>query len=171
MKKKILLSLLIVVALFTITGCGNKEEKSNNNGPTSNNKTYKCEYSVKNDGMQTIDEYIIELDSNRKAVTYSQITGYENASDSFYKSFCDGIKAKEENHDYLKMTATCDDSSKKAISTKVYSVSKIRDMSEFSKINEFLNNFTKEDGTFDLDAFKNYFNTDSLKAGKYTCNF
>lgn len=171
MKKKILLSILILIGLVTITGCGNNEKKLNNNESITKNKTYKCEYSVKNDGMQTIDEYIIELDSSDKVVTYSQITGYENATDKFYKDFCDGIKAKEESHDYFKFTAECDNSKNKAISTKVYDISKISEMSEFSGINTFLNRFTKEDGTFDLDEFKNYFDTDSLKTGKYTCDF
>lgn len=169
MNKKIFLSLLALVMVFSVTGCGN--ENKINNESSSKNKTYKCEYSVKSNDMQTIDEYIIEIDNSGKAVKYSQVTGYENATDSFYESFCDGIKKKEEKYDYYTLTASCDKSKNKAIATKVYDVLKIKDIEELSAINKFLNDFTNEDGTFNLNLFKDYFNTDSLKKGNYTCNF
>ena len=34
-----------------------------------------------------------------------------------------------------------------------------------------LQDYLKEDGTFDLEAWKNYFDTDSLKAGNYICGY
>ena len=42
MKKKIILSLLVIVALFTITGCGKSDETKETK---SKNKTYECRYS------------------------------------------------------------------------------------------------------------------------------
>ena len=49
--------------------------------------------------------------------------------------------------------------------------SKIKDIADFNSIYKFLEPYIKEDGTFDLESWKNYFNTDSLKAGKYSCDF
>ena len=54
---------------------------------------------------------------------------------------------------------------------KEYQVKKIKDIDEFSKISKELESYTKDDGTFDLKAWKNYFDTDSLKAGNYSCDF
>ncbi len=42
MKRKILLSLIVIVALFTITGCGKSDETKETK---SKNKTYECRYS------------------------------------------------------------------------------------------------------------------------------
>ena len=46
-----------------------------------------------------------------------------------------------------------------------------KDIDDFNSIYKFLEPYIKEDGTFDLESWKNYFNTDSLKAGKYSCDF
>ena len=42
MKKKILLSLFVVVALFMLTGC---ESKNTTKKASSSNKIYECEYT------------------------------------------------------------------------------------------------------------------------------
>ena len=39
MKNKILLSLLIILTLFIITGCGTKNETTNNDSSNSNNSS------------------------------------------------------------------------------------------------------------------------------------
>ena len=85
MKKKILLSLIVIVALFTITGCGKSDNKESSNA-TKNDE-------VVNKSSCVAEEYlfhskkrvknIIYLDKNNKVINYERIeTLYDFDSDS-----------------------------------------------------------------------------------------
>lgn len=181
MKKKILLSLIIVVALFTITGCGNSENKQNGNS-SSKNKTYECRYSKDDDaeGKRYLTKYLIELNDKNEAEVYTLITGFSNygSETDGYKEYCNGLKDNkqkdllEKYKDIVDMKVVCDSKNNyEAYVLKEYQVKKIKDIDDFNSIYKFLEPYIKEDGTFDLESWKNYFNTDSLKAGKYSCDF
>ena len=176
MKKIVLLSIL-VVALFTITGCGKSEESKK-----SYNKSYECRYSKDDnaEGKRYLTKYTIELNDKGEAEVYSLITGFSNygSETDGYKEFCNGLKDNKQDDlldkykDAVSMKVVCDEKNNyEAYALKEYQVKKIKDIDEFSKIYKDLETYMKADGTFDLNAWKNYFNTDSLKAGNYTCDF
>jgi uncharacterized lipoprotein YehR (DUF1307 family) len=60
MKKKILLNLLVVVALFTITGCGSKEENGKEN--EKENKSIVISNVDKDTRWEAITNYDITLE-------------------------------------------------------------------------------------------------------------
>lgn len=180
MNKKLLLSILIVVALFTVTGCEKKEEKSKDS--KSNNKTYECRYSKDDNatGKRYLTKYQIELNNKNEAEVYTIISGFSNygSETDGYKEFCEGLKNNKQQDlldkykDAVSMKVVCDEENNyQAYVLKEYQVKKIKDIEELSAIYKSLAPYIKEDGTFDLEAFKNYFDTDSLKAGNYTCDF
>ena len=178
MKNKIFLSLLALIMVFTITGCG----KNANNITKSNYKSYECRYSKDDnaEGKRYLTKYRIELNDKKELEVYTLITGFSNygSKTDGYNEFCNGLKdniqkdllKKYKSSVYIKVV--CDNKNNyQAYVQKEYKVKKIKNIDEFSTIYKFLSSYIKDDGTFDLDAWKNYFNTDSLKAGNYTCNF
>ena len=179
MKKKLFLSLLIAVALFTITGCG----KSGDNKTTNSNyKAYECRYSKgdNTEGKRYLTKYIIELNDKNEAEVYIVITGFSNygSETDGYKEFCNGLKDNKQNDllekykDAVSMKVVCDEKNNyEAYVLKEYQVKKIKEIEELSSVYKALSTYIKEDGTFDLDSWKNFFNTDSLKAGNYSCDF
>ena len=179
MKKKMLLLLLVIVALFTITGCGSSDVTKKTK---SNNKTYICRYSKDDntEGKRYLTKYIIETNNKNEAEVYTVITGFSNygSETDGYKEFCNGLKDNKQN-DLLKkyknvvtMKVVCDKKNNyEAYVQKEYKIKKIKDIDDFSVVYKSLEPYIKEDGTFDLDAWKNFFNTDSLKAGNYSCDF
>jgi hypothetical protein len=188
MNKKILLFLLTIVTLFTITGCGNSNDNSNkeseDNGNTieSNYKTYECRYSKDDnaEGKRYLIKYIFELNDKNEIEVYTLINGFSNygSETDGYKEFCNGLKDNkqtdllEKYKDAVAMKVVCDENNNyEAYTVKEYQVKKIKDINDFSAIYKFLEPYIKNDGTFDLEKFKNYLNTDSLKAGNYTCNY
>lgn len=177
--KKILLGLLIIVSIFTITGCDKSNEVK---GTKSKNKTYECRYSKDDNtgGKRYLTKYIIELNDKKEAEVYTLITGFSNygSKTDGYNEFCNGLKDNiqkdllEKYKDVVSMKIVCDEKNNyEAYVLKEYQIKKIKDIDEFNTINKFFDKYIKDDGTFDLEGWKNYFNTDSLKAGNYTCNF
>ena len=178
MKKKILLSLFIFLSLFIITGC----ESKISNSKKSNYKSYECRYSKDDnaEGKRYLTKYIIELNDKNEAEVYTLITGFSNygSKTDGYNEFCNGLKDNlqkdllEKYKDSIAMKIVCDEENNyQAYTLKEYQVKKIKDIDDLSSIYKFLEPYIKDDGTFDLDAWKEYFNTDSLKAGNYTCDF
>ena len=169
MKKKIILSLLVIVALFGIVGC------------KGNNKVYTCKNKDNSDGKRYLTAYSIELNSKNEAVKYSLKDGFGNYGDNKdgFNSYCDGLKSAydknkstiEKYKDAVNMEVVCDDKKMEAYYTISYNLDVTKDIEDYKKINEEVAKYNKDDGTFDLEAWKNYFNTDSLKAGNYTCDF
>lgn len=180
MKRKIFLSFFVIIMLFTVVACDKEDNK--NNTTKSNNKTYECRYSKDDnaDGKRYLTKYTIELNSKNEPVVYSLITGFSNygSKTDGYTEFCNGLKDNiqtdllEKYKEAVAMKVVCDEKNNyEAYVLKEYQVKKIKDIEEFSKISKEIGSYTKDDGTFDLDAWKNYFDTDSLKAGNYTCDF
>ena len=178
MKKKILLCLLVLIALITITGCSN----SNNKAKKSNNKIYECRYSKDDNtkGKRYLTKHIIELNNKNEAEVYTLITGFSNygSETDGYKKFCEGLKNNKQEEllekykDSVSMEIICDKKNNyEAYVLKEYKIKKIKEIDDFSTIYKFIKPYIKDDGTFDLEAWKHYFNTDSLKAGNYTCDF
>ena len=178
MKKKIFLSLLVIVAVFTITGC----DKSDIVTKKSGYKTYECRYSKDDnaEGKRYLTKHIIELNNKDEAEVYRVIAGFTNygSETEGYTEFCNGLKNNNQNDllekykDSVSMKVVCNkENNYQAYIVKEYKIKKIKDISDFSTIYKFLEPYIKEDGSFDLDAWKNYFNTDSLKAGNYSCDF
>ena len=179
--KKILLSLLSLLMVFALVGCENENENEST-GTKSNYKSYECRYNKDDnaEGKRYLTRYIIELNSKNEAEIFTLITGYSNygSASEGYNEFCDGLKKSESNpllekyKDAVAYKVVCDEKNNyEAYAIKEYQVKKIKDINEFSKIYKDLEIYIKEDGTFDLDAWKNYFNTNSLKAGNYSCDF
>lgn len=182
MKNKILLSILVLVMLFTITGCGKSDNVDEMKEVGSSNKTYECRYSKDDnaEGKRYLTRYIIELNDNNEAEVYTLITGFSNygSKTDGYNEFCNGLKDNiqkdllEKYKDAVSMKVVCDEENNyQAYVLKEYQVKKIKDIEELSGVYKTLETYIKDDGTFDLDGFKNFFNTDSLKAGNYTCDF
>ena len=174
MKKKILvISVLAIVVLST--GCEKKENKGSY-------KSYECRYNKddNSEGKRFLTKYIIDLNSKNEAEVFTLISGFTNygSETDGYKEFCDGLKDNKQNDllekykDAVSMNVVCDEKNNyEAYVLKEYKVKKIKEINEFSEIYKSLETYIKEDGTFDLEAWKNYFNTDSLKAGNYSCDF
>ena len=107
--------------------------------------------------------------------------GFGNYGDDIesFNNYCDGLKkAKERNKEKLEkykntgsMDIVCDNKNMEVYYVMTYNLDAIKGIEDYKNINNGIAKYTKEDGTFDLDAWKNYFNTDSLKAGNYTCDF
>lgn len=175
MKKRIIFSLVIVLSLFIITGCSENSSKSNH-------KSYTCEYTKdKNDeGKRYLTKYIIELNDKNELEVYTLITGFYNygSKTEGYTEFCKGLEDNkqtdllEKYKDSVSMKVVCDEKNNyEAYIQKEYQVKKIKDIEDFSSVYKLLETHIKDDGTFDLDSWKNYFDTDSPKSGNYTCDF
>ena len=179
MKKKILICLLVLVGLFTITGCGKNGESSSN--ANSKNKTYTCKNTSNSSGLKYLTLYTIELNSKNEPAKYSIKDGFGNYGDDIesFNNYCDGLKkAKERNKENLEkykntgsMDVVCDNKNMEVYYVMTYNLDVIKDIEDYKNISNEIAKYTKADGTFDLDTWKNYFNTDSLKAGNYTCDF
>ena len=180
MKKKVLLSLLLILTLIIVTGCGKSDETKETT--TSKNKTYECRYNKDDnaEGKRYLTRFLVELNDKNEAEVYTVISGYSNygSETDGYKEFCNGLKDNkqtdllEKYKDAVSMKVVCDEKNNyEAYTLKEYKVKKIKDIADFSAVYKSIEKYMKEDGTFDLDAWKNYFNTDSLKAGNYSCDF
>lgn len=183
MKKKLITGLFVFALLFTVTGCGNNDEKESKiNEKNKIGKLYECRYSKDDnaEGKRYLTKYEVFLNNKNESTTYTIISGFSNygSETDGYKDFCNSLKDNKQDDllekykDSVNMEVVCDEENNyEAYVSKTYQIKKIKDISDFSKVYESIKPYIKDDGTFDLDAWKNYFDTDSLKAGNYTCNF
>ena len=175
MKKKILLSLFVVVALFMLTGC---ESKNTTKKASSSNKIYECEYTKEDSNKQLITKKGIEVNKKGEPVYYHYTYGYSNIDDEEkYKTMCNELKEVEKNDkvkahkDSVEIEATCDEKNNYEVYMVVrYDMKKLNGDEDFKDIDEHVKKYTKEDGTFDKDSWKEQFTKDTNE-GKYTCNF
>ncbi len=177
MKKKVMLLLIVILGLITITGCGNKSKSSTK----SSNKVYICKNNDNSDGKRYLTTYTIELNSKGKAIKYSIKDGFGNYEDNIegFNNYCDGLKKGKENNkekiekykDAATMEVICDTKKMEAYYIMSYDLAKIKNIDDFKNINNEIAKYTKDDKTFDLDAWKNYFATAENKSGHYDCNF
>ena len=69
MKRKIIFSFLVIIALFTITGCGNEKQKKDTNKDNQNNVTESNSNktnSKENDNQEITGNYIYMVETNKK---------------------------------------------------------------------------------------------------------
>ena len=178
MKKKLILSLLVMISLLIVTACTNNDTKD----IKINYKSYECRYNKDDntEGKRYLTKYIIELNDKNEAEVYTLISGFSNygSETDGYNEFCNGLNNNSQNNllekykDAVSMKVVCDEKNNyEAYAIKEYKIKKIKDLNEFSSIYRFLSPYINDDGTFNLEGWKNYFNTDSLKAGNYSCDF
>lgn len=172
MKYKLYIVLLIIVGIFTITACQNKEE-------SLNNKKYKCEYTKKEDGLQTISKRIIEVNEDEKPVYYTYTYGYSNygKKTNEYKSFCNSLKnainGKEyvDNKDIVTAKVVCNKKNHyQAYLTLKYDVEKLLKSKKLPEIKKYIEYYTNKNKTFKKDEWKNTFYEDE-NIGKFECNY
>lgn len=158
MKKKVLLSLLVVVTLISLTGCGN-----NNKVETilSCSKDFTLFHS-----KQHIENKIY-LDKSNKLIDYEYIESYTDFdSDNEYNSICDGSKDEAENntkiYPYLTQTSECFTNPRKVTIYNKYDLSKVTSKNnlEGKNMREFLN----DEYILDIENYKN-----TLTNKGYTC--
>lgn len=167
MKKKILLSFLVIVGLVAITGCGNNEKESNVNSSKGNDiKEYKCTKTANYDSYKIDKEVIFMLDKDNKIKTSKNTDKYIYNTDSEYKTACEEktgyyqtrIQTKYTGHEE---TLECVDSSKTIINITT---------NNFDNLDETIrSNYHQlhEDNTFDIDEWKEKIGN----SNKWNCNF
>lgn len=176
MKKKLLLSLFIVMALFMITGC--EKNSSTTKKASSSNKIYECEYTNKDSSKQLITKKGIEVNKKGEPVYYHYTFGYSNIdSKEKYDSMCNELKEVNNNDqvaahkDSVKIETICNEKNGYEVYMVVrYDAKKLEGDEAFKEIDEHVKKYTKKDGTFDKDSWKKQFTTDDNE-GKYTCNY
>ena len=180
MKKKILLSILMIAALFTITGCGNKEEnkENNNNGSNTNQvkentKSYTCiSEGEAGDGGEAITKLVVYLDKDNYIVEHRIINDYTFKTKEMYESSRNATKNNIDIHNKSKDAKSykwefeSDDEKLHTLSTRIYDMSGIRDSQ--GKTYDSIYNYFNEDGTYNIEGWMSY-NREKLHGG-YTCS-
>ena len=161
MKKKLLLSLFIIVALFTITGCEKKVEIDDKitslSGPTCTQKN----------SYQTL-EYIADIQNDElKAIDIKTTFEYTDADK--YKSTCDNNKKEEKEVNakniYVKYRVTCDEKKQTVSIEKIYDTEKSMAEPSIKNMLSYVYKYIKDDGKFDLEGWKE----SNIKDG-FSCN-
>ena len=154
MKNKVFLSLLIIIALFTITGC-----KKNSNEGESVAKGPSC----KKENL----EYVTVLD-NDELKSFNIISTYEYDNIDSLKTSCNNNKKEESSVNakniYVKYKVTCDEKNKKMTIEKDYDVKKSLNESSIKNMLSYVFKYIKDDNKFDLDGWKQ----SNIKDG-FTC--
>ena len=163
MKKKIILGLLVIVGLFTITGCSKGTK-------TDDNKTlFNCVKNNISDGDSDSTTRDIKrsakVDDDGKLLYYTNDFIYYYDSEDKCNEWCD-IKTKwykdmeEKNYSGLKNTVNCSCSKEKSLEAK--SEYDITNLDSF--LRDDIPNM-KDDNTFELEEWINKY-----KKGNYNCN-
>ena len=168
--KKILFSLLLIISVITITGCGKKE---NNTNLPKYDKSYTCiSEGEAGDGGQAITKLVVYLDKDNYIVEHRIINEYTLKTKEMYES----TKASTENNikthnesssrDQYKWEFESDDEKLHTLSTRIYDMSGVRDSQgkKYDSIYDYFN----EDGTYNIEGWMAY-NREKLHGG-YTCS-
>ena len=111
MKKKILLSLLVLVGLFTITGCGNSDTSSKTDNVNSNSKTNNTEQkNINEDNKELVDLLNSTVD---KLLEYSKTNEFKVFSPGAIYQVED--KLKEDGIKNYVFLALCDEEFKEKV--------------------------------------------------------
>lgn len=132
MKKKIICSLLIIISLFVITGCGsNTNNNSKNKESTNEIKTkLSCHHETSLFHSKKSVEHIVSLNKDNKLIGYEYIEKYYDFDDdNNFNMICDGAPEEAElnnkSYDYLKEVANCNQNSKEITISDLYDISKL----------------------------------------------
>ena len=174
MRKKVLLSLLVLVLLFTITGCrSNTNDSSKDNSiktdSTNEIKTkLSCYHETYLFHSKKSVEHIVSLNKDNKLIGYEYIEKYfefdETGGD--FNIICDNAPAEAENNDkmypYLKEVAECNKDSMEVKISDVYDISKLESKNPL-KSKELIESLD-DDYIVDIDNLKN-----AIGKKGYTC--
>ena len=154
MKKKVLLSLLIIIGLWTITGCNDHKGKNNK---TSNvdGKKYTCKEDYKSYGtlfMKSEQTAVVKNNILKKLIIKSN---NKYADEAKYKESCknnkDDAKSINSQNTYVTYSVTCNAKEKIVIIEKNYDVEKsLKDKRTKNMLSHTFDNI-KEDKTFGLE--------------------
>ncbi len=148
MKKKVLLGLVVIVGLFTITGCGNSENNGDSGKLKSSNKIITC--TDKNASGTT---WSVEVNKNGKLLYVTQVSKYKPNSDyeGTCKSFTESVKREnEKGYDFRTSEIVCDDENQTTIVTRKYDVEKNTEKIDIERTMSFID----ENGKFDIERWK-----------------
>ena len=173
MKKKLIISLFIVISIFAITGCENKKDAKDSNKAKQNTKSYTCiSEGETSDGGKSITKLIVYLDKDNYIVEHRIINDYTLKTKEMYES----NKASTENNikihnesssaNQYKWEFESDDKNLHTISTRIYDMSGVRDSQ--GKTYDSLYDYFNEDGTYNVEGWMTY-NREKLNGG-YTCS-
>jgi hypothetical protein len=160
-----------------LMGCESKS-KFTTDKVSKGNKIYECEYTKEDSNKQLINKKGMEVNKKGEPVYYHYTYGYSNIDDEEkYKTMCNQLDEVKKNDkvkahkDSVNIETVCDKTKNYEVYMKVrYDVNKLKGDEDFKDIDEHVKKYTKEDGTFDKDSWKELFFTD-VNDGKYTCNF
>lgn len=136
MKKKSIIFLLILLAVFIITGCGSNsnnfsKDNSKNNGSTNEIKTeLSCHHETSLFHSKKSVEHIVSLNKDNKLIGYEYIEKYYDFDDdNNFNMICDGateeVELNNKSYDYLKEMANCNRNSKDVTISDLYDLSKL----------------------------------------------
>ena len=155
MKKRIILNLLLIVALFAVTGCSGAKTK------LSCYKDFTLFHS-----KQHIENKIY-LDKNNRLIGYEYIESYyEFDSDNEYDSACTTAKDEALNntkiYDYLTQTYNCSNNPRMVSMIYKYDLSKVTSKNNLEGKN--MRGYLDDKYVLDVDNYKN-----SVTGKGYTC--
>lgn len=176
MKREIFLSLLAVLMLFTLVGCGKKEEnnkESDNTQVKAYEKAYTCVYDGEaGDGGKAITKLVVYLDGSNYIVEHRIINEYTFNTKEMYESSKNATENNMKNHNesssssQYKWEFESDDKTLHTLSTRIYDMSGVRDSQ--GKKYDSLYDYFNEDGTYNVEGWMAY-NREKLHGG-YTCS-
>jgi len=159
--KKVIICLLTVVALFTITACGKKEETS------TTNKKQNGVLCKKKFDYQSL-EYVAIVE-NDELTSFNIITSYEYDDLESMKNSCNSNQkeAKEVNakNIYVKYNVTCNEKNKTITIEKEYDTEKSMKEKSIKNMLSYVYNYIQEDNKFDTKGWKE----SNIKDG-FTCD-
>ena len=172
MKKKIILSLFIIISIFIITGCESKKE-SNNKQEKKYAKSYTCISEGKtSDGGQSITKLVVYIDKDNYIVEHRIINEYTLKTKEMYESNKNSTQNNMKIHNesssanQYKWEFESDDEKLYTLSTRIYDMSGVRDSQ--GKKYDSLYDYFNEDGTYNVEGWMTY-NREKLHGG-YTCS-
>ena len=164
MKKKILLSLFVIVALFTITGCGNTESKSESGNNEKGKNDIVCTRSSTYSTYSLERELVFKIDDNNKLTKVVDSSKYSYNDESKYKSDCATVKEQYDGKEKIagtEDTYNCNDSNK---TITVVATDIIKDLDADAKTRRYKE--LNEDGTFNFEEWKSTVG----EKNKWNCN-
>ena len=172
--KKIILSMLLLVALVTITGCNKEKKENKNKTPARTNlSSYTCiNEGEAGDGGTAITKLVVYLDKDNYIVEYRIINDYTLKTKEMYESSKNATENNIKKHNesssasLYKWEFESDDKKLHTLSTRIYDMSGVRDSQ--GKKYETVYNYFNEDGTYNIEGWMAY-NREKLH-GDYNCS-
>ena len=162
MKKKILLSFLIIVGLVAITGCENNKKESSSNEKVSNDIV--CTKSNDYGSYKEERSLTYKFDDDNKLIEVIDIAKYVYNDKNNYTSNCGSIKSAYEGTEKksgVENKYECDDNN---MTITMTSIDTIKELDDDTKIKHYKQ--LNEDGTYNYEEWKNT----TGKKNNWQCN-